>query len=95
MHFRAVLAGWLVLALALGFFAPKVETALSGAGWQASGSQSVQAREAIQKNFGGLGGYGLMVVVHSRSRTASEAAFAATVGQRRAHAALRAEPCAA
>ena len=30
-HFRKVLAGWLIVALGLGFLAPKVETALSGA----------------------------------------------------------------
>src|SRR5579884_3872500 len=44
-HFRIVASLWLAVALMLGFFAPKVETALSGAGWEASGSQSVQARK--------------------------------------------------
>ncbi len=43
-HFRVVLVGWLVVVIGLGFFAPKVETALSGAGWETTGSQSVQAR---------------------------------------------------
>ena len=38
-HFRAVLAGWAVVALGVGFFAPRVEQALSGAGWEASRSQ--------------------------------------------------------
>ena len=33
-HFPVVLLGWLVVALGLGLFAPKVETALSGAGWE-------------------------------------------------------------
>ena len=46
-----MLAGWLVVALVLGFFAPRVETALSGAGWEASGSQSAQARKLIERNF--------------------------------------------
>ena len=45
-HIRAVALAWAVVALALGAFAPKVETALSGAGWQANGSESVQARDA-------------------------------------------------
>ena len=36
-HFRVVLVGWLVVALGLGFFAPRVETALSGAGWETTG----------------------------------------------------------
>ena len=35
------------MAVALAVFAPKVESALSGAGWQANGSQSVQARTLI------------------------------------------------
>ena len=37
-HFRVVLVGWLVVAVGLGFFAPRVETALSGAGWETTGS---------------------------------------------------------
>jgi RND superfamily putative drug exporter len=64
-HFRAVLFAWLLIALGLGFFAPRVEHALSGAGWEAAGSESVQAREAIDRELGGHSGYGLMVVVHS------------------------------
>ena len=47
-HVRAVALAWAVVALALGAFAPKVESALSGAGWQANGSESVQARKLIQ-----------------------------------------------
>ena len=47
-HFRVVLAAWIVIAVALGLFAPRVETALSGAGWETSGSQSVQARQLIE-----------------------------------------------
>ena len=46
-HFRVVLVGWLVVAIGLGFFAPRVETALSGAGWETTGSQSVQALSLI------------------------------------------------
>jgi RND superfamily putative drug exporter len=80
-HFRVVLVGWLVVALGLGFFAPKVETALSGAGWETSGSQSVQARQLIDKNFHGLSSYGLMTVVHSPTQTINEPAFKATVAK--------------
>jgi putative drug exporter of the RND superfamily len=54
-HLRVVLAAWVVVALALGFFAPRVETALSGAGWETTGSQSVAARQAIDRSFRGLG----------------------------------------
>ena len=45
-HVRIVAIAWAIVAVALGVFAPKVETALSGAGWQANGSESVQARDA-------------------------------------------------
>ena len=54
-HFRQVLAAWVLVALFLGFFAPRVEKALSGAGWEATGSQSVRARQLIQRDFHGLG----------------------------------------
>jgi RND superfamily putative drug exporter len=74
-HFRIVLVGWLVLALVLGFFAPRVETALSGAGWEASGSQSVQARKLVERDFAGLGGYGLETVVYSPTETVGSASF--------------------
>ncbi len=74
-HFRGVLVAWLVIAVALGFFAPRVETALSGAGWETSGSQSVQARNLINSHFGGLSSYALMTVVYSPTRTASDPAF--------------------
>ena len=40
-HVRVVALAWVVVAVGLGFLAPRVETALSGAGWEASGSQSV------------------------------------------------------
>ena len=78
-HFRAVAIAWVVVAVALGFFAPKVETALSGAGWQANGSESVQARELIQANFAGLSSSALMVVVHSSNQTVSDPGFRQTV----------------
>ena len=62
-HFRRVLVAWLLVIVAFGFFAVHVESALAGAGWQASGSQSVAARAIIEKNFAGLGATGLQVVV--------------------------------
>jgi putative drug exporter of the RND superfamily len=80
-HFREVVIGWLVVALGFGFFAPRVETALSGAGWETTGSQSVQARQLIDKNFAGLSSYGLMTVVHSPNRTSNDPAFRATVAK--------------
>jgi putative drug exporter of the RND superfamily len=78
-HFRIVLAGWLVVAIGLGVFAPKVETALSGAGWETTGSQSVQARQLIDRNFHGLSSYALMTVVYSPTKTFADPAFQATL----------------
>jgi RND superfamily putative drug exporter len=78
-HFRVVLVGWLVVALGLGFFAPKVETALSGAGWETTASQSVQARQLIDNNFAGLSSYGLMIVVYSPTQTIKDPGFSSTV----------------
>ncbi|MEO5634796.1 MMPL family transporter [Gaiella sp.] len=78
-HFRAVLVAWLVLAVGLGVLAPRVEHALSGAGWEATGSQSVKARELLDRNFGGQSSAALMVVVHSPSAEVRDPAFVATV----------------
>src|SRR3954468_8536577 len=74
-HFAAVAAAWVVVGVGLLMFAPRVETALSGAGWQATGSESVRARALIDKNFDGLGTYGQTVVVHAPDRTVSDPAF--------------------
>jgi RND superfamily putative drug exporter len=78
-HFRAVLIAWVLLIVVLGFFAPRVEHALSGAGWEASGSESVAAREVVDRDFGGFGGYGLMVVVASDTLNVSSPEFEQTV----------------
>jgi putative drug exporter of the RND superfamily len=92
-HFRVVLVGWVVVALALGFFAPRVESALSGAGWEASGSQSTQARKLIERDFAGLGSYGLQTVVYSPTQTVAAPAFQSALTQvektLRANAAVR------
>jgi putative drug exporter of the RND superfamily len=64
-HFGVVVAAWLVIAVGFGVFAPRVEHALSGAGWETSGSESVEARQLIDRSFQGLGSYGPIVVVHS------------------------------
>jgi RND superfamily putative drug exporter len=74
-HFRLVVAVWLVAIAGLGALAPRVETALSGAGWEATGSESVEARGLIDDRFGGLGSYALTTVIHSPTRTAGDPAF--------------------
>ncbi len=89
-HFRAVIIGWALIAVGLGVLAPRVETALSGAGWETTGSQSVEARKLIDKNFAGLGAYGLMTVVHSPSETVADPGFKAAIS--RTEAILRADP---
>ncbi|MGI9658971.1 MAG: MMPL family transporter [Gaiellaceae bacterium] len=78
-HARVVIVGWLLVAVALGFFAPRVEHALSGAGWHANGSESVDARETIEQNFGGLSSSALWVVVDSEELTVDTEEFQATV----------------
>ncbi len=62
-HLRLVLLSWLAILVVFGIFAPQVETALAGAGWQDSSSASVQARNIIQRDFSGLGSAALEVVV--------------------------------
>jgi RND superfamily putative drug exporter len=64
-HFRVVLLAWVVVAVGFGFFAPKAEHALAGAGWEASGSESVAARQIVDAEFGGLSSAALQVVVTS------------------------------
>jgi RND superfamily putative drug exporter len=80
-HVRAVSIGWAIVSLTLALFAPKVETVLSGAGWQANGSQSVQARALIQKNFGGLSSAAPIVVIHSATLTTTSPTFRALIAK--------------
>src|SRR3954467_11975144 len=75
-HFRIVAAAWVVVAVGLGVFAPRADKALSGAGWEATGSESVQSRQLIDRSFDGLGTYGQVVVVHAPDRTVSDPVFA-------------------
>jgi RND superfamily putative drug exporter len=74
-NFRIVLGAWVILALVLGFFAPRVEHALSGAGWEATGSESVEVRKAIDEQFGGMSSSALMVVMHSDDQTWQQPEF--------------------
>jgi RND superfamily putative drug exporter len=72
---RTVFLGWAVLIISLGALAPRVEHALSGGGWQADGSESVTARQIINRHFGGQGSYALAVVVSSAQHTAGDPTF--------------------
>ncbi len=64
-HARLTSVVWLLVIVGLGAFAPRVEAELSGAGWQADGSESVAARELAQEHFGGNASTAIQVVVHS------------------------------
>jgi RND superfamily putative drug exporter len=86
-HRGRVFLAWALLAVALGALAPRVETALAGAGWEASGSPSVQARDLIQRDFGGLSSAALMVVVHSDNAPVTSGAGGQAIS--RAEALLR------
>ncbi len=71
-HRRLTAAVWLLLIVGLGAFAPKVEANLSGAGWQADGSESVAVREQAQRSFGGNASSAIQVVVHSADGPVTE-----------------------
>ena len=71
-HARIVTIGWLLLVIGLGIFAPKVEHNLSGAGWQADGSESVATRELAREHFGGNASSAIQVVVHSEDGPVTE-----------------------
>ncbi len=62
---RLTLVVWVLVIVGLGAFAPRVESELSGAGWQADGSESVSARELAQEHFGGNASTAIQVVVTS------------------------------
>ncbi|HVY78302.1 MAG TPA: MMPL family transporter [Solirubrobacterales bacterium] len=87
---RWVFATWAVVAIGLGVLAPRVETALSGAGWQAGGSESVAVRQQVDRAFGGAGAYSLQVAIHSQRLSAGAPAFQRTVA--RAERILAANP---
>ena len=62
-------------------FAPRVEHALSGAGWEATGSESLQVRELVDREFDGLSSSALMVVVHSDEQTVTSPHFEAALAR--------------
>ena len=74
-HRLSVILGWAVIAVALGFFAPRLESALSGAMWEVNGSDSLAARQIIERDFGGYSSQSAVVVLHSDSLTTQSPAF--------------------
>jgi putative drug exporter of the RND superfamily len=87
---RWVFISWAVIAVGLGVLAPRVETALSGAGWQANGSESVEVRRQADRAFAGAGAYSLQVAIHSDRLTAASPGFRLTLA--RAERMLAADP---
>ncbi len=87
---RWVFLGWAVIAVGLGVLAPRVETALSGAGWQANGSESVEVRRQVDRAFAGAGTYSLQVAIHSDRLAAASPTFQLTLA--RAERILAADP---
>ena len=75
-HRRLVVLVWGVAVLALGALAPFADRALSGAGWEAPGSESGEARRAIESRFPGQGTYALSVVVAGEGGRPVRAALA-------------------
>ena len=80
-HAKATTVVWLLLIVGLGFFAPRVESALSGAGWQADGSESVAVRELAVDHFGGNASSAVQVVVHSDDGPVTEGAGAEVLAE--------------
>ena len=75
----AVIFSWLAIAVSLGFFAPGLEKALSGAMWEVKGSDSLAARKLIEQNFGGFSSQSAVVVLHSDTLTSGTASFESKV----------------
>lgn len=75
-HRRIVWIAWAILVISLGVFAPRLEGALSGAMWEVRGSDSLRARELIDKEFGGLSSQSAVVVLHSDGLSVEDPAFA-------------------
>ncbi|MEV0189586.1 MMPL family transporter [Kitasatospora purpeofusca] len=85
-HFRAVLVGWLLVVIGLGAFAPQVTSALSGAGWQANGSESVKVRQLAEQHFAGNASTALQIVV-AADRPVTDPAVQQVIGKAEAIAA--------
>jgi RND superfamily putative drug exporter len=79
-HRRSVMLVWLVATLLAAPLALTLTGALSGAGWEAQGSTSVEVRDEIRADFPQLGAEAAVVVVHQdASITEDPSAVAAVV----------------
>ncbi|MCC7363867.1 MAG: MMPL family transporter [Dehalococcoidia bacterium] len=71
----AVIAVWAVLTVGLGVFAPKLEHALSGAMWEVNNSDSLEARQVLEREFGGFSSQSAVAVFHSETLTYDQPAY--------------------
>jgi putative drug exporter of the RND superfamily len=76
---RAIAIAWCGVVLVLGALAPFADQALSGAGWEALDSESVEARRALEARFPGRGSYALSVVVAGSRADIDDAKMRATL----------------
>src|SRR4051812_30940323 len=83
-HRKAIVIAWCGLVLVLGALAPFADSALSGAGWEALGSESVAARHALEPDFPGRGTYALSVVVAGPRAGIADPAMRSTLARVRA-----------
>jgi RND superfamily putative drug exporter len=79
-HRRLVVILWGAVVLCLGALAPFADRALSGAGWEAPGSESGEARRAIESQFPGQGTYALSVVVAGKGAGIDDPPVRAALG---------------
>jgi putative drug exporter of the RND superfamily len=83
-HRRLVAVAWCVVVLGLGGLAPFADRSLSGAGWEAEHSESVNARHTLDSRFSGRGAYALSVVVAGERARIDDPAMRATLERVRA-----------
>jgi RND superfamily putative drug exporter len=78
-HRRSVMLVWLVATLLAAPLALTLTGALSGAGWEAQGSTSVEVRDEIRADFPQLGAEAAVVVVHQDTAIAEDPSAVAAV----------------
>ncbi len=73
-HRRAVIATWILAALAAAPLALTLNGALSGAGWEAQGSTAQEVRDELRRDFAALGAENPVVVYRQQAPIATEPA---------------------
>jgi len=87
---RLIIIGWLVLIAVCVPLAATLAGALSGAGWNAAGSDSEQVRQELRRDFAQLGAEAAVVVVNAGDPAGREPAAAQVVAALRGHPDVRA-----